>query len=181
MQRRFVVVDTETNGLYEGQHVAVDVAWWDLTTGKRGRFIPEHDWRKVVASADLDALRINRYIDWIAGQPMDVGGNGPQALLEAVDGQTLAGSNPGFDAGFLRKMFNSYERRGLCSVPVWHHRLWDLSAFAAGVLKLNHLPGLAEVCDRLNTNARPDHTAEDDVTATGECFLTLFAMAGVVL
>lgn len=178
-ERHVVVVDIETTGLDPSQHVCVEVAWWNLDTDERGHFIPEHHVREALAGADIKALQVNRYVDRIAGQPQDYDGSGARRLSEVLHDNTLAGSNPAFDAAFLLKMFMDVESRDLGAVPTWHHRLWDLSAYAAGVLRLDHLPGLNEVCERLQLDARPDHSAEGDVTATGLCFRTLFALAGV--
>ncbi|MGH8008271.1 MAG: hypothetical protein ACREQ3_14845, partial [Candidatus Binatia bacterium] len=88
-------------------------------------------------------------------------------------------SNPSFDAAFLQKLLKDISLA--CPIEFqWHHRLWDLSAYAAGVLHLDYLPGLADVCDLLNVSP-PDHSAESDVTSTGNCFLKLFEMIEVQL
>ena len=169
MTRHLVVVDTETNGLDTDHHEPVEVAWWNLTTDVRGHFITAHDVQKVLWKADVKALQINRYIDRIADHVP------PNALAQSYDlhdqlkGNTLAGSNPAFDAAMLRKL------RGLDTSP-WHYRLFDLSAYAAGVLGLDELPGLATVCELLNIEPG-DHTAEADVTATGLCIRALQARA----
>jgi hypothetical protein len=54
----------------------------------------------------------------------------------------------------------------------WHYRLWELAPYAAGVLGLDYLPGLAELAEHLGVS-EPDHSAAGDVTATGEIFLRL--------
>ncbi|GJF06563.1 hypothetical protein [Pseudonocardia sp. D17] len=185
--RQIVVVDIETNGLNFERHRAVEVAWWNLTTDARGRFIPPHSVSDVLAAAELQALRINRYIDRIAGHGQDVNGHELGRLhgqflgydqddideggFPAEIAHTLAGSNPAFDAQFLAKLFAAADGPDTDPEP-WHHRLWDLSAYAAGVLGLDELPGLARVCELLDVEG-PDHTAEGDVTATGRCFLQL--------
>ncbi|MGH3693260.1 MAG: hypothetical protein ACRDRX_04540 [Pseudonocardiaceae bacterium] len=178
--RHVVVVGVQATGLYPGHHVCVEVAWWDLTTDERGHFVPHHTVSAALAGADIKSLRLNRYVDRIAGQPQDCDGVEARRLSDVLHEQTVAGSNPAFDAAFLLKMFVDVERRDQGAIPNWHHRLWDLSAYAAGALGLDHLPGLAEVCERLDIHARPDHTAEADVTAAGLCFRALFARAGLV-
>lgn len=177
--RHIVVVDVETTGFDPSRNLCVEVAWWDLTADARGYFIPRHNVSDALAGAQLEALRLNRYIDRIAGQPQDQDGSEARRLADALNGHTLAGSNPAFDASFLRQLFVDYENRELCYFAQWHHRMWDLSPYSAGVLGLDHLPGLAEVCERLDIWARPDHSAESDVTATGLCFQALFDRAGV--
>lgn len=172
--RDVIVVDVETNGLDVERHQAVEVAWWHLGTGERGRFVPWHHVSEVLGNADVEALRINLYLDRLADEPQDLFGRAAKELAKHLDGHTLAAANPAFDSKFLRKMFRSYE--GLA--PSWHHRMLDLSAYAAGVLGIppTELPGLATVCEALDVTNPAPHTAEGDVTATGQCFLKLFAL-----
>lgn len=171
--RNFVVVDCETNGLNPEIHQAVEIAWWNLTTDERGCYIPEHNVGRVLGLAEVKALQINRYIDRIADRvPVNDFAESSQ-LRDALRGSTLAGSNPSFDAAMLRKHLR-------LSTDLWHHRMWDLSAYAAGVLGLDELPGLAKVCELLDIEPG-DHTAEADVLATGFCFKALFVKAGVTL
>ena len=180
VKRHVVVVDCESSGLDPAHHVCVEVAWWNLTTGQRGCFVPQHPVRAVLMDADLAALRVNRYIDRLADAEQDIDGVKANRLGQVLHGATIAGSNPSFDAAFLTRMFLDYESRDqLAGFPQWHHRLWDLSAYTAGVLGLDHLPGLVEVCELVGTTARPDHTAAGDVSAAGECFLRLFERTGV--
>ena len=178
--RDVIVVDVETNGLDINRHQVVEVAWWNLGTSERGQFIPPHNVSDVLAQADIDALRINRYIDRIAGAEQDRIGEAAFELGEALHGNTIAGANPAFDTRFLTKMFSGYQDRELCGAPRWHHRLLDVSAYTAGVLGLppTELPGLSAVCELLGVTNPAPHTAEGDVTATGNCFLRLFDRAG---
>lgn len=171
--REIVVVDVETNGLDPSRHQVVEVAWWNLTTDERGRFVPLHDPAYVLRDADIRALQLNRYIDRIADAEQDHDYIELNRFHDAVDDRTIAGSNPAFDAAFLRIMFQAANR--LRSTP-WHHRMWDLSAYAAGVLGLTELPGLSTVCELLDIEPG-NHTAEDDVTATGLCLLELMSYA----
>lgn len=170
-----MVVDTETTGRDHSRHLCVEVAWWDLTTGHRGHFVPMHGVSTALAGAELEALRINGYIDRITLLPQDLDGDGPRRLAEALDGNTLAGANPAFDSEFLRQVFDVYEPMRLFAYPEWHYRMWDLEAYAAGALGLDYVPGVREVCELLGLDVRPDHTAEGDVTAEGLCFQELFS------
>lgn len=185
--RHLIVVDVETNGLNVARHEAIEVAWWNLTTDERGTFIPQHSPNAVLAAADIEALRVNRYLDRIAPLPreeFDRYGHGAIKLWEQFGGpldddytepataHTFAGSNPRFDAAMIAKLFANGEMTDALDPAPWHHRLWDLSAYAAGVLGLAELPGLRAVCDFLAVPG-PDHTAEGDVTATGLCFREL--------
>lgn len=174
--RRLVVVDVETTGL-RPTDVCVEIAWWDLGTDERGSFVPRHSVRWVLENGQPEALEMNGYRDRIAEAKQD---NGSEAarLHEALRGQRFAGANPTFDTRHMERLFRA---SGMHPDP-WHHRLLDLSAYAAGVLGLDPgaLPGCAGVCDLLGIPAG-DHTAEADVTATGLAFKALMAKAGVTL
>lgn len=177
-ERQTIVVDTESNGLDPDIHQAVEIAWWNLDTDERGLFIPHHDVSHVLANAEIQALRINRYVDRIADTNVSNSDiyerrEATSRLYKQLHGNTLAGSNPAFDAAMLRKLFASDRAYGPTPAP-WHHRLFDLSAYARGVIGLKNLPGLAEVCHMLAIDPG-DHTAEADVTATGLCFRKLMA------
>lgn len=186
--RQLIVVDVETNGLDLERHQAIEVAWWNLTTNERGYFIPRHDVHEVLATAELEALRINRYIERIAGLlPMDDGRQADELWGQFVptgigdpDGvrHTLVGCNPRFDAAMVTKVFVRSPVTEFLEPEPWHHRLWDLSTYAAGVLGLDELPGLSTICELLGIEPG-DHTAEADVTATALCFRVLQAKAGI--
>ncbi len=173
-RRRLVVVDTETTGLTE-KDIIVEVAWWDLGTDERGRFIPRHDVAWVLSNAHPDALAINGYEARLANAPQD-DGTELVRLHHALRGQCLGGSNVRYDAAKLARLF-AVNR--LHPEP-WFYHLSELSPFACGVLglPLTDPPGLSACCDLLGVT-RGDHTAEADVTATGECFRALMAKAGV--
>lgn len=173
--RRIVVVDVESTGLRDID-ICVEVAWHDLTRGDTAAFIPEHDVAWVFINGQPDALALNGYADRLADVDMQDDGQRLLDLHMALRGQVLAGANPAFDAAHLSRLF---VRAGLHPDP-WHHRLLDLSAYAAGVLGLNpgELPGLASVCDLLSIPAG-DHTAAADVAATAACFQALFEKAGI--
>jgi DNA polymerase III epsilon subunit-like protein len=174
MKREIIVVDVETTGFDPDRHETVEVAWWNLDTGERSHFVPVHDVPTALAGANIRSLQINRYIDRLAEAEQDTEYVELNRLWDQLNGNTLAGSNPRFDAGFLATMFQKGNR--LTTEP-WHYRLWDLAPYAAGVLGLDYLPGLDDVCKELGVN-RPDHSAEGDVTATGTCFTQLMGKAG---
>jgi DNA polymerase-3 subunit epsilon len=155
-----IIVDCETTGLelVEG-HFAIEVAWWNLATGERDCFIPPHSVTLALRIGDPMALEMNNYRMRIPMAAQDISGRLASELENQLRGSTLAGSNPRFDTGFLVPRVLR---------PVWHHRLLDLSAYAMGILGLDYLPGLADVCERLGVSA-PNHTAEGDVSATGLC------------
>lgn len=139
MVRHMIVVDCETNGLDVGTHQAFEVAWWNLTTNERGRFVPAHNIRKLLHDADVRALQINRYIDRIPGEAFDAKWAQKfdelwgQLMGPECDGATLAGSNPSFDAAMLNKLaetvsgLDNYEH---VEPSPWHHRMWDPLRYA---------------------------------------------------
>lgn len=192
--RQIIVVDVETTGLDPTRHSTIEVSYWNLSNDERDTFIPPHDVSTVLGRADVEALRVNRYIDRIAGEPQDTDYVDLSILHSqftdwdeddvSEDGQAaethhvLAGSNPAFDAAFLAVLFGNLHD-GTAEPRPWHHRMLDLSAYAAGVLGLDvaELPGLRAVCELLGVEPG-DHTAEGDVTATGRCFRALFEKAG---
>lgn len=179
-ERDVIVVDVETTGLDPSRHGVIEVAWVSLDTGQRGQFVPPHRPNDVLLEADIRALQVNRYIDRIADAPQDTTGDAASALLAMLDGNTLAGSNPRFDAAFLQKMLTEGYLPDYEFEPTWHHRLLDLSAYAAGVLDLSlgNLPGLSEVCDLLGVVNDAPHTALGDAMATAECFRILRRIRG---
>lgn len=187
--RQIVVVDTETTGLDLDVHVPVEVAWWNLDTDERGCFVPPHqDWLR---SADPEALRLNRYSERIAPRPVDARYAQARELYAQLRGNTLAGSNPAFDGAMLEVLFTQmwmYGPEGPVALSAaqtacpWHHRLFDLAAYTAGVLGLDphELPGLGRVCQLLGMTVSPAqaHDAGADVGATVACFRVLMAKAG---
>lgn len=172
-RRRLVVVDTETTGLTE-RDIVVEVAWWDLGTDERGRFVPRHDVAWVRANAHPDALTLNGYEQRLVTATQD-DGTELARLHHALRGQIIAGSNVRYDAAKLAHLFRHH---GMFPEP-WHYHLMELAPYCAGVLGLpvSDPPGLARCCELL---AIPpgDHTAEADVTATGLCFRALMEKAG---
>lgn len=175
-ERQVIVVDVETTGLDPERHVVVEVAWHNLDTNDHGYFVPPHTPNAVLAGAEIKALQVNGYINRIADAEQDLDGKCAFTLAEQLQGNTLAGSNPAFDAAFLAEMFAEYPVTEVY-VPTWHHRLLDLAAYAAGVLGLppSELPGLATVCELLDVENEAPHTAEGDCAATAKCLRHLMA------
>lgn len=109
-------------------------------------------------------------------------------LHRRLKGNVLAGSNPKFDADFLSgqryappprwpdisSYFDLAPAPNVFGQP-WHHRMLDLSAYAAGVLNipLDELPGLNVVCEQLGVVNEDPHSALGDARATAECFRRL--------
>jgi len=175
----YVVVDVETNGLDYGRHQAVEVAWWNLATGRRGEFVPKHDVSEVLATASIEALRINRYVDRLADAPQDDGTAAAELRdqFSGQDGSVLVGSNPRFDTHMLLKLPE------FAHGEPWHYRLLDVGAYGAGVLRRprsSGIPGLWELSQALGIAypAQLAHTAAGDVTVTGQVLRELWNRAG---
>lgn len=165
--RHLIVVDTETTGLDMDRAVAVELAAVNVTTGEEFYLVPWVD-RTEFARFDPEALTVNRYFERRLFE--QVSHNTAAELwnfVEFMDGHTFAGSNPRYDAVLIEKMFGKYDIE-----PTWHHRLADISPYAAGALALDptDLPGLARICDALGVENEDPHSALGDARATAECF-----------
>lgn len=191
MTRQLIVVDTETTGLHDDAAI-IEVAAINVNTGETLHFVP-HLPPGQLAKAQPEALQINRYYErglfretLSAADTLDAFDN----LRNMLNGNTFAGSNPTFDAKLIEKqqyrtIHTDEETANLdytSPAPigqVWHHRLADLSAYAAGVLGLDptEAPGLDRVAELLGVSI-PDgdrHTALGDAKTTARCFQLLHA------
>lgn len=161
MSWRLCFVDTETTGLDPTVHQAYEVAWAHGDGHVATMTLPH-----TLDHADPVSLKVGDYFGR-GFHPMP-GANQHWRLGElakSLQGVTLVGANPAFDAAFLR--------RAIGCAP-WHHRLVDVESMATWVLKLDHVPGLNEVFQRLvemgHAIPEPDHTAAGDVLTTRACF-----------
>jgi DNA polymerase III subunit epsilon len=176
-KRDLIVVDVETTGLL-AHHAILEVAAVNVETGAYMHFAPFVT-ATDLGAADGDAMRINRYYERGVYRNVVPSVETPARWIELQDmlsGQTFAGSNPRFDADRIGQALNNYG----ADVEPWHHRLADLSAYAAGALGISpaELPGLAEICKRLEVDPGVAHSALDDAKATAECFRRLIALRG---
>lgn len=173
-ERHLIVVDVETTGLDTTKHVAVEIAAVNATTGDELHFVP---WLapKDMAAADPYALSVNRYYERrVFENQLDLAETFLKAeeLHSMLAGNTLAGSNPAFDAQMISNFFR--EHREDADPAPWHHRLADLAAYAAGRFDVapNDLPGLDRVCELLSLPIEGGHrhSALVDARLTAECF-----------
>lgn len=163
-----VVIDTETTGIDPRKDILVEVAWWRLDIDECGVFVPPHDVSLVLEHGTPRALEINHYKERLVTAPQDIGNVELTRLAKALDRNTWLGAKPAFDVGFLTPVF---EAAGF-TTPFWFHGLWDICAYAAGVLRLRHIPSLLEICELLKLPPG-DHTAKGDVVAIGRCMKAL--------
>lgn len=135
-----VFVDTETTGLDPDRHDVWEIALID-DKGETEYQLPVD-----LSSADPTALRINRFYErrnaMSQGRDLasfsarrtvpevDWWSHGPRSIAEDIavrlDGMTLVGANPAFDAAFLRRFLLDHGQ-----APMWSHRLLDIEAYAA--------------------------------------------------
>jgi DNA polymerase-3 subunit epsilon len=167
--RRLIVVDIETTGLNPGGHQILELCAIDLTAKDSEIYMAPHVSVTAIGSADYEALAINRYFERRVPQSMlspEETTSSYDRLREILDGNTFGGCNPTFDAAFVSRKTSA----------VWHHRLADLSAYAAAALRLapNELVGLDDICSRLGVVNEDPHSARGDARATAECFRRLY-------
>lgn len=150
-----VFLDTETTGLDWQQHDVVEVAW-AVGDGEIFTFYPWH----TLENAQPEALEINGYFRRDLDRRHTDDGNEQleRMFLRDLRGATIVGSNPAFDTAMLRRKFG---------FAPWHHRLFDVAAYAAGVFGWAEIRGLAAVAEVLREDGykveEPDHTAHQDV------------------
>lgn len=164
----YVYLDIETTGLDWLTHDVVEIAW-AVDDGDIKAFTPEH----TLQNADPRALELNGYFErelaWSTGHHSVAS----YELLTELRGATVVGSNPAFDTAFLRRKLG---------VAVWHHRLFDVSAYAAGLFGGDKLNGLAIIAEELRDRGysidEPDHTARQDVHVLRQVHKALLEIAG---
>ena len=165
--RQLIVVDVETTGLDTASCAILEVAAINPATGETLRMVPFVD-ATSLAEAEPIALSVNRYYErrlFEETQDRASTARNYSLLAKMLRGNTLGGSNPRFDAAVLERVIGN----------IWHHRLADLSAYAAGVLglPLTELPGLDKVCAALDIVNSEPHSALGDAQATADCFKML--------
>jgi DNA polymerase III epsilon subunit-like protein len=168
--QELVFVDTETTGLDSSRHELFELA---LIRRKPGHEDEEQAWwfpPLDLSTADPNALIFNNYYERRACAKR----SGPDAewvsrdeyvseihyLARALHGQTLAGANPHFDAGFLRAMMLKAQ-----TVPTWHHRLIDVESMAIPILGLEKPMGVSDLAEKLEIEIKDRHTALGDCRA----------------
>lgn len=167
MTRQIVVVDIETTGLHANAKI-LEVAAVNVVTGEELYFAPHVD-GDAFKWAEPQALQINRYFErgvWDDMLTRDATKDHWNKLEDMLVDATFAGSNPTFDSSRIP------------IAEVWHHRLLDLSAYAAGTLGIHPgtLPGAHKVCELLGVVNEEEHSALGDARATAECIRKLMKL-----
>jgi hypothetical protein len=161
-------IDTETTGLNPAVHEAYEVCWWREDEPEPTTNVLPH-W---ISTADPIALEIGGYHEraFKPGRRLDRWANAMR-LEDALEGVTLVGSNPSFDAAFIRRL--------LGRAP-WHHRLINVAEGGMWTFGWDRPKGLADVAAECRARGyeipEPDHTAEGDVRATRAVYEALRAI-----
>lgn len=150
-------IDTETTGLDPRIHQPYEVCIWPEAWSKPFTYGLPH----TLEYANTTGLKISHYFER-GFVPWDEESNRTRGiLLRNLNGVTLVGSNPSFDANMMQKYLG---------VAVWHHRFIDVSNVAMMVFDWDVPKGLFDVAGHLSVLGweipEPDHTAEGDVRVT---------------
>ena len=160
-----IFLDTETTGLDPKRHEIWEIAYAVDNGPIRSAIVPHK-----FTNPDPKALAMNGYLDRAVDANPDQFFESD--LLDEITGATIVGANPAFDTAFLRARWNE---------APWHHRLWDVEAYAAGVLALDSLKGMAGIAQTLRDLGadvpQPDHSAAADVAALRASFYALRTIA----
>lgn len=171
MSTTLCFIDTETTGLDPDRHEAYEVCWWLEGAHSPASGLLPHS----LANAEKIALEVGDY----HGRAIKPGWHSDRKALRRrlrvdLTGVTLVGSNPAFDASFLRRTLQ-------CSP--WHHRLINVAEGGMWVFGWDRPKGLADVADECRERGfdipDPDHTAEGDVRTTRAVYEALRAIGGV--
>lgn len=159
---KLVSVDLETTGLDAGEHETWEVGIVPVDPDAQTmhyQFLPEN-----LARAEAGALKVNDFyerFDWFSDPRIcrdmlteSTENPGSFALTGAAEacwliakslqGATIMGLNPHFDAAFLEALLNRYGH-----VAMWSHRHLDLGSFAAGAWGAKHDLSGAAIRDRI--------------------------------
>ena len=181
LTRRCVAVDLETTGLDTQTAFPVEIAAVEALPDDPGvygtiqAFVPFHE-RAQINEASADALAVNRYFERrLFAKMSTVTATAAEIdkLVTLLDGATLVGANPAYDAAILWQYLR--ERTDLDSPP-WHFRLYDVETATAAALGLDAIPGLAKCADLWNIDTDPTqlHTAAGDAFLTADVFTAVY-------
>ena len=170
MSTTLCFIDCETTGLDPRIHQPYEVSWWLEDEAEPRSAWLAHD----LMHADAKALEIGGYWQRKAWAAQDGGWmftESPRTLALVLEGATLVGSNPAFDAAMLTRYIGA---------PVWHHRMIDVAQAGIWVFDWDRPKGLADVATACRERGydipEPDHTAEGDVRATRAVYEALRAI-----
>lgn len=161
MSNDLVFLDTETTGLDPALHQIWEIAW-AIDDGPIESRVVTHS----LQTADPKALEINGY--WERIDAWSINTRADHTLRAILDGATIVGSNPAFDAAFLRARWG---------VAPWHHRLIGVETMAMQEFGWDRPKGLKDVAGALRAInydiPEPDHSAAGDVRTLRATYLAL--------
>lgn len=160
-----IYLDTETTGLDPTRHEV-----WEIAFARQSGPVQSEVVSHVGISADPKALEIGGYharAGYSYALPRSA--HFENDVFQALQGNTLVGANPAFDAAFLKARWGS---------APWKYRLLDIEAYAMGALGYDVPHGLKGIAEDLRNDhgadiPHPDHTASGDVATLRACHLAL--------
>lgn len=158
---KLVFLDTETTGLDPERHEMWEYCLIVRNDSEDGKY--SGTWEGQVtpsdlASADPMALKVGRFYDrYVPGSSLPR--NVARTLARVLNGATLVGANPPFDAAFISKFLRKNNQ-----APAWNHRMVDVEVLAQAVLKLPEPIGLVKSAEALGIEVDKEaaHTASYD-------------------
>ena len=159
-----IYLDTETTGLDPDRHEIWELAY-AVDDGPIQSGIMFHSLRH----ADPKALAMNGYWERSKGVSPDEWADLEISVRFAMEGATLVGANPAFDAAFLRARWG---------VTPWRYRTLDIESYAMPLFGWNEPRGLKDIAAHLrDVNGedipKPDHSAAGDVATLRACHRAL--------
>lgn len=179
MKNQLVFCDIETTGLSWRDSNAIEIAYmtedmlipevvipYALTPGWPG-FPSGFPW----GNADLKAMEVNHFYERYPSGVEYSGEHAVAKMIEVMTGSTLVGANVRFDARFIEKLIGE---------EVWHHRLFDLQAYAAGVFGWDRPRSWSDICKHIEYlepgfMTSPDHTAAADTLSVKQAYLWMWS------
>lgn len=171
----FIFVDCETTGLSRHQYILeLSYAIGNAEPVMLYPDAPPGVLEFRLRNAEPKALEVNKWLDrypLIGEQPRSTW-KAWGTFFNAARGKVLVGANPRFDTEFITREYFGYDEP-----EPWHHRLFDIQAYAAGVFGWTKLKSFAAVVEELTELGfelpKPDHTAKGDVIATRAAWAAL--------
>lgn len=155
-----IFLDTETTGLDPELHEVWEMAYAINDGPVVSQAVPHQG-----LTSDPSALRMNGYYDRAI---RDVSPLFDMRVREILEGNTIVGANPTFDAAFLQKRWG---------VAPWHYRMIDVESMALAVLEYDRPKGLKDISEELREMgyniSEPNHSAAGDVATTRDCYIAL--------
>jgi len=175
MKNQLVFCDIETTGLSWRSSNAIEIAYMteDMLIPEvvipytLNRNAPGFPWD----ISDPKAMEINHFYERYPNGVEYTGDLSISNMIEVMTDSTLVGANVRFDARFIEKLIGE---------EVWHHRLFDLQAYAAGVFGWDRPCAWSDICKHIKYlepgfMTSPDHTAAADTLSVKQAYLWMWS------